>query len=112
MIEYLVSLNINVASKAELAVFPYASTLRALTSISSPLVTNTADSTSFTQRQNLAFLENQGLTSALRPMSEKKKLSCTNYIFSEENVSGASLQTSSPYIWVVVMVLLWWPNPQ
>jgi len=54
VIEYLVSLNINVASKAELAVFPYVSTLRALTS---PLVTNTEASTTFTQRQNLAFLQ-------------------------------------------------------
>ncbi len=50
VIEYLVSPNITLASKIEFAAFPYASTLRALTSISSPLVTNTT----LTQRQNLS----------------------------------------------------------
>lgn len=52
VIEYLVSPNISLASKIEFAAFPYASTLRALTSISSPLVTNTEANTTLTQRQN------------------------------------------------------------
>lgn len=56
VIECLVSLNISVASETEFAAFPYASTLRALTSISSPLVTNTEASTTFTQRQSLSSL--------------------------------------------------------